>query len=453
MIAMRVLEWIFLLSCLPVLLLPHLSLVRGRRWFSVSLALLPLLVGLLHIVLEGWRTQMIPLYALAALIVVRRMIGLRGKGSPRRSPNVFLTGGLVVAIVVSGLLPGWLLPVFALPEPSGPYPVGIVHRELVDRARGRRLMASIWYPAARSGPRAALTDSPDALAFGLASAYGLPEAAPVLQHLRYIKVAASQSVPPANDKTPFPVLVFSHGLVGTRIQNSATFQELASWGYVVAALDHTDAAAVTVFPDGEIRPFDLGRLGIRPNAVETATQVLLPIWVADQRAVYDALDAWAKDDPVFGGKLDLQRVGSFGHSFGGVTALEVCRVDDRCRAAVNLDGGFASSESVKAAIRPILLMTSTASKEIAKANQGWSRLMKQATGPAYWLELPGSDHYSFTILPLLSPALAPTGFDAYRGLRTVDTYLRAFFDLYLRGIPTPLLESASGKTDAPWPAN
>jgi dienelactone hydrolase len=168
---------------------------------------------------------------------------------------------------------------------------------------------------------------------------------------------------------------------------------------------------------------------------------------------FGLLDAWAKDDPVFGGKLDLQRIGSFGHSFGGVTALEVCRVDDRCRAAVNLDGGFADSEGVQAAIRPILLMTSTASKEIAKANRGWSRLMKQATGPAYWLELPGSDHYSFTILPLLSPVLAPTGFDAHTGLRTVDTYLRAFFDLYLREIPTPLLDPAADKPDAPRPAN
>ena len=27
------------------------------------------------------------------------------------------------------------------------------------------------------------------------------------------------------------------------------------------------------------------------------------------------------------GKLDLQRIGSFGHSFGGATSLAVCRVD------------------------------------------------------------------------------------------------------------------------------
>ncbi|MGE0132955.1 MAG: alpha/beta hydrolase family protein [Blastocatellales bacterium] len=447
---MRPLEWAFLLSFLPALLLPYFSFSRQRRRWLVFAALLPLIAGLPHLALEGWRAQMIPLYALAMFVGVTRLYTLRAKGAEMHKPGRFTSSLLFLAIVIGGLLPGWLLPVISLPEPTGPYKVGIVDRELVDKARGRRLMASVWYPAAQSGIPAKLTNHPEAIVSGLARSFGLPVAAPFLQHLRYFKVAASNAVPAATGAAPFPILVFSHGLVGTRIQNSSTVQELASWGYVVVALDHTDAAAVTVFPDGETRLYDLQRLGISPAEIENSTKILLPIWVADQRFVYDALESWAADDPLLTGKLDLQRIGSFGHSFGGATALEVCRVEPRCRAAANLDGGINSSDGSKAAIRPFLLMTSTASNELPEPIRDWSRLVEDAPGPAYWVELPGSSHYSFTIAPLLSPLLRLTGSDARASLRTVDKYLRAFFDLHLCGVSTPLLDPASGETDVRW---
>jgi dienelactone hydrolase len=272
----------------------------------------------------------------------------------------------------------------------------------------------------------------------------------VLQHVRYSTTAASSDAPALAEHSPFPVLVFSHGLVGLRAQNSSSFQELASWGYVVVALDHTDAAAVTVFPDGETRIFDLQRFGISPAAAEHVTEILLPVWVADQRFVYDTLEQWASNDPLLAGRLDVRRMGSFGHSFGGVTALAVCRVDARCQAAANLDGGFANDRLSGPATRPLLLMTSGSSNQIPKALAGWARLISSASAPAYWLELPNSNHYSFTIAPLISPLLAPAGFDGRAGLRTVDTYLRAFFDQHLRGQKTRLLEPSSGETDIRW---
>lgn len=446
---MRPLEWLFFLSFLPGLFLPYFLRSQQQRRWLIAAALLPALVSLLHLVLEGWRTQMIPLYALAVVVGAIRLLPPRGKASGRRKPNTLLSILLVLAFVLGGVLPGWLLPVPALPQPTGPYNVGRVDRELVDTARGRKLLVSVWYPAARSGPPANLTDHPAAMASGLTSAFGLPQAAPLLQQLRYIKVAASDAAPVAAEGAPFPILVFSHGLVGSRIQNSPALQELASWGYVVVALDHTDAAAVTVFPDGETRPFDLQRLGIAPADVENSTTILLPIWVADQRFVYDQLAGWGADDSLLAGKLDLQRIGSFGHSFGGATSLEVCRVDSRCRAAVNLDGGV-SGDDTTAATRPLLLMTSTASNEIPEAQRDWSRLVDGATAPAYWVELADSNHYSFTILPLLSPVLAPWGAEPRKGLQTVDRYLRAFFDQQLKGIATPLLTPTAGDADVRW---
>ena len=45
----------------------------------------------------------------------------------------------------------------------------------------------------------------------------------------------------------------------------------------------------------------------------------------------------------FAGRLDLARVGAFGHSAGGQAAAHACQIDRRLRACLNQDGlsGFA----------------------------------------------------------------------------------------------------------------
>lgn len=377
---------------------------------------------------------------------------LRSDAILRRGRGMTIALLSLVVIVFTGVLAGYLLPVVQLPEPTGPYPVGIVNRELMDEDRGRRLMASIWYPTDETGLRAPLLHAPDIMINGLAESFGLPALA--LQHLRYFTVIASEAMPLAADETLLPVLVFSHALVGLRMQNSSALQELASWGYVVVALDHTDASAVTVFPDGEARYFDMGRFDITYiNDAQYAREVndkLFPVWVDDQRFVYDTLEIWMTDDPLLRGRLDLTRIGSLGHSFGGAAALEVCRIDMRCRAAVNLDGGLYGEIAMIPAVRPLMLMTSAESYENQAAVSAWRRMMSTATGPAYWLELPDSTHFSFTITQLLSPILVPPNFEPRNGLRVTDKYLRTFFDLYVRENASERLVPDADVRDVRW---
>lgn len=448
---MRFFEWLFCLLFIPMIALPYLPQPWRQRGLMPA-ALSPALALALHLVAEGWRAQLIPLYLLAALVAAGGMWAApRRTHAPARRRVRLASAATALALVLGSTLAGWALPVFTFPAPTGPYRVGMVNRELVDPARGRRLMASVWYPAASGGAPAPLTHDPDHVATGLANLTGLP--ALLFQHLRYIQLAASEDVAAQAVGAPFPVLVFSHGMVGLRMQNSSTFQELASWGYVVVAIDHTDAAAVTVFPDGEARYYNMERFGI-PAGVEPdaalVTERVFPVWVADQRFVYDTLETWAQADPLLAGRLDLARIGSFGHSFGGATALEVCRVDSRCRAAVDMDGGLYGGSTTMPAVRPLLLMSSADSNRYPSAIAGWTRLIASARADAYWLELPNSSHLSFTFSPLLSPLLAPQGFDPRGGLRTVDKYLRGFFDRYLRDTPTQPLGPASPDADVRW---
>jgi predicted dienelactone hydrolase len=447
---MRVFETLFFFSLVPTLLLPLVSDTWRHRWLIAS-ALILTLAGGLHLVLEGWRIQMVPLYILAVLMLAYRLhilVGRTGLVYGRR--EILVSSVMALFLTLSGILAGWLLPVVVLPRPTGPYQVGIMDREIVDEARGRRLMASIWYPAAQNGIPAPLTHHADAVAAGLGKLAGLPGLP--FQHLRYFRLAASEDVPLLTDGAPFPILIFSHGLVGLRLQNSSTLQELASWGYIVVALDHTDAAAVTVFPDGETRFYDLERFDI-PSNVEPDKNLMnervFPVWVADQLFVYDLLETWSLNGPVLAGKLDLTRIGSFGHSFGGATALEVCRLDARCQAAANLDGGLYGAVMTEPAVRPILLMSSAESNQYSEKMDEWTRMVENATADAYWLELPGSTHFSFTITQLLSPILAPKGFDPRAGLHIIDIYLRAFFDIHLRGVE-PRPEPVPGEMNVRW---
>jgi hypothetical protein len=178
---------------------------------------------------------------------------------------------------------------------------------------------------------------------------------------------------------------------------------------------------VTVFRDGEARYYDLARLGVPAGAEPDdalMTARVLPVWVADQRLAYDALAAWQARDPLLAGRLDLARAGS-------------C-----CRAAADLDGGLYGRLDTLPPPRPRLLMTSAASGRLPGAVARWTRMIREAAAahtPAYWLELPGSSHLAFTLTPLLSPLLAPPGYDPRGGLRAIDAHLRAFFDAYVRG--------------------
>lgn len=451
---MRPLEWILLLSFIPVLLVPALSTQWRRRWLFLFVPL-PVGVAIIHLLIEGWRVQMIPVYVLAVLVFISRIPALRKDANPvHRRRGIAVSVLLGLCLLVCGVAAGWLLPVAKFPEPTGPYAVGVVDREVVDEARQRRLMVSVWYPAAQAGSPALMTDHPDEVAAAMEIFTGLPSLA--FQHLGYFTVAATQNATLTTDDGTLPVLVFSHGMVGMRLQNSSNLQELASWGYVVVAIDHTDAAAVTVFPDGEARYYDLQRFDIPPEAeIDTAVMdtYVFPVWVADQQFIYDTLEQWNDSDSLLAGRLDLTRIGSFGHSFGGATAAEVCRVDERCRAAVIMDGGLYGGIVSQPAVSPLMLMTSADSAELPEAVGKWTNMMSNAQNAAYWLELPHSSHLSFTITELLSPFLVPDNFDPYAGLQTIDKYLRLFFDKHLRGIETADLESESGEQDVRWITN
>ena len=101
-------------------------------------------------------------------------------------------------------------------------------------------------------------------------------------------------------------------------------EDLASHGYVVVGLD----MATTANPE---------HCAGRNDDEECATTIMAPLISGIGRAIED-LQQLARSDGRFKSRVDLARVGVFGHSFGGAQAAQFCSQDIRCKAGVNIDG-------------------------------------------------------------------------------------------------------------------
>jgi dienelactone hydrolase len=113
-----------------------------------------------------------------------------------------------------------------------------------------------------------------------------------------------------------PVVLFSHGLGGSREGNSYLGKHWAARGYVSVFLQHPGSD--TAVWRGEAK-------GHRMQAMhEAASGQNFLLRVKDVPAVLDQLDHWNKTDGhVLAGRLDLRKVGMSGHSFGAVTTQAV----------------------------------------------------------------------------------------------------------------------------------
>lgn len=114
---------------------------------------------------------------------------------------------------------------------------------------------------------------------------------------------------PADLKAPAPVVIFSHGLGGSRTGAAYYGDHLASHGYIVVFVQHPGS--------------DVGIFAGKGLSRAAANQSLSPRATLDR--FFDipfALDQLAALDAAPGplkGRLDLTRIGMSGHSFGAVT--------------------------------------------------------------------------------------------------------------------------------------
>jgi dienelactone hydrolase len=433
---------------------------RGLRQitYSIIYVFLMWIFVVLHLLLEGARWQMVPIYALIAIFTIHWQVRrVYPAESERSSFGLGILGMLILVIVVTPLV---VFPIPDLIAPSGEYPIGTVSLYFQDTTREeiyspapqdyRELNVQIWYPSEVIGDeeRGPYMTHLELSAPAFARFLKLPSF--VLNHVSLIDTHAFMEAPVAMDGAPYPVLIFSHGWGGTRTQSTYLMEELASHGYVVVAIDHTYGALVTVFPDERVvlQKSDILQRDGSDEDFSLSANELISIWAGDVQFILDQLEAMNDGDleSLFTGRLDLERVGIFGHSTGGGNAVQVCWLDRRCKAGLALDAWLepVSVEGLDEGLdQPFLFLWSEdwGSDENQKRFQ---RLSRNLSDDAYSLEIIGTRHYDFSDLPLLSPLSPWFGLkgpiDGERVLGIINTYVVAFFDQYLLQIESPLLD-------------
>ncbi|MFH2040559.1 MAG: hypothetical protein ABIJ65_14095 [Chloroflexota bacterium] len=442
---MRTFEILILITLFVRLVGYSFPSLRPSRWMNL-LPCMTMLLTVIHLVLEKFRWPMIPAYGLTLwfFLLSIRWIKQSGRPAGRRPPGrVLIMVGILFRLLIFTMLAALpiLLPVFRLPEPTGQYSVGTTKIYLVDNTRPesftsdpddhRELMVQIWYPArVEPGTRPA----------------------PLMEHMPFqfsylslVQTHAYQDVPVAKDRPFYPVLIFSHGHVGFIEQNLTLMEELASQGYIVCSISHPYHTILTVFPDGRSIPADSILAnnflkGISPPSDIYAEH--LHIWTDDTSFLMDELEkiqAGDMENPL-AGKLDMTRIGILGQSFGGVTAVQVCSVDERCKAGISLDSGLPGGLNAPLK-QPFMFMLNESATYYLKSNL-WA-----IENTAYGIQVRGSTHFNFTDLALYSPVTRFTGsfgsIDANRMVRIINAYSLAFFNEYLKDEMSPLLDGPS----------
>ncbi|MFI6154555.1 alpha/beta hydrolase family protein [Kitasatospora sp. NPDC051170] len=341
-----------------------------------------------------------------------------------------------------------------LPAPTGQHEVGTTVLRLVDTSRPdptsgpdshRSLMTSIWYPAHRTaGHPVAPWMSAGALSFLLADS-DIPAGAVL------VPLTAGHDGAPAHPGRRRPVLLYSHGAHGYRADHTVIVQQLASRGYVVVTVDHTNDA-ITEFPDGRVLPPNPNpRLGLSP--ADCAYDLGFVLDRIEEIAAGRNPDADGKTLPQgLGEILDLDRVGAFGWSKGGSAAALITAQDRRIRAGLSIDAPmiFRTTPDID---RPFLMLTARNTPATApEVAAFWPHLH----GWRRDLHATGAVHSSYSDLQSLFPQLAPIlgwdeatlrgligTLDPARAVRIQQTYPLAFFDRHLRHRGGHLLDAPS----------
>ena len=185
----------------------------------------------------------------------------------------------------------------------GPHAIGVrtvevVNKDQIDIAKvepgkdlpryDRKLTVEIWYPAESAA----------------AATPGIYEGVYLRDGETQVTLTgrAVREAPPleAEDEDPFPLAIISHGYPGNRFLLSPLAESLASKGYVVAAIDHTDST-------------------YNDQAAFGSTLVNRPL---DQKFVLDEIERMATEsDSFLEGLVDPGNAAIVGYSMGGYGAV------------------------------------------------------------------------------------------------------------------------------------
>jgi predicted dienelactone hydrolase len=250
----------------------------------------------------------------------------------------------------------------------------------------------------------------------------------------------------------FPVILFSHGVGGSRDGYAYLGYHWASFGYVCVHIQHvgSDNGIWQGLSPDQIVP------AMRRATAQTSNSINRPL---DISFAIDQLQNLNTDDATFKNRLDLDHIGMAGHSFGAFTTLAIAGEvftsstgksvqwpDPRVKAAIAMSESAPRDrtqwdEAFAHIVIPMMHMTGTLDTSPTDRSTLSDRRVAfdhiPATADQYLITLQGGDHMVFSGRTQANGPLAGNGNPGLDPTLQVliQQSTTAFWDAYLKSDP------------------
>jgi dienelactone hydrolase len=359
-----------------------------------------------------------------------------------------------------------------LPTPTGTFAVGRALYDWADdetvdtlapvQGTKRELLVWIWYPS-EAGQSAAMDDYvPAQMRVVAAPSGGLLRL--LTRDLSKVHAHVIRDAAISPQQRSYPVVIMRAGASAEVWNYSTLAEDLASHGYVVVGFDAPYRTYAVVFPDGRVMRRTPENNPEFCEGQEQARQAscvnrVMTAWTADIAFVLDRLGRLNTSDASgkFEGRLDMTRVGVFGHSFGGATAAQFCHDDSRCKAGIDVDGQPFGSVIHAGLQQPFMFLLGDHHREsgpesvqiMANIQSIYDRLPPDGR---LLIQIRGANHFLFSddgallkshIVMRTLRAFGVVEIDGRRQLAVTAYCVHSFFDAYLKGTSVSRLNLSS----------
>jgi predicted dienelactone hydrolase len=355
-----------------------------------------------------------------------------------------------------------------LPAPTGHFAVGrttyawtnpaATGESAASPASKREVVVWLWYPSGAMPPGTTAEYLPAPWRAALAQYSGVLLTEFFTRDLSLVRTHSTSDPDVSPEQRSYPVVIMRAGGGALTTDYTTLAEDLASHGYIVVGLDAPYRTIVVSLPHNRVvtRPPTNDPEDLPADQASRLINKLLLMWISDMKFVVSQLENLNAADPSgkFTGRMDLQRLGMFGHSFGGAQALQFCHDDARCKAAIDLDGALYGSVVQEGVKQPIMFVFSNHSHEISdpaskQIQADIESIYRRLPSDRFMITIRGAHHFSFSDQSLLksqyltralTSALGFGKLEPRRGLAITASYVHSFFDIYLKDAPPTLLD-------------
>lgn len=312
----------------------------------------------------------------------------------------------------------------SFPFPTGNYAVGtkkfqtedLNRFDILHSSKKRTLVGQIWYPTElEKGATDSYIDQRIIKYMKEIRYYDISN--DMLDRLESLLTNSILNAPLIQAK--IPLVLFIHGLGSPKELHTILYEDLASHGYAVLALDHP-YGGFSITREGNILSVAMDTIS---SFEENEIHQRMNEWSLDLLWVVSELSK--PESALFGlhnGRLDFKKIVAGGHSLGGNIALGLNNYIPQIKGAFNMDGGSFQNISDKGLsvnslfLRSYPIYSDDELNSRGRTRESWNEMGEfidsiftdvytRSSAVVTSVKIKGTGHFSYSDAPFLIPTL------------------------------------------------